>query len=90
VAALEIHIGQGAFDAVLANNSYPTKNKGERTEYVLPPTDPDPILQRYATQWADLTDAERPWRHDPHKLAQALLALYGANRAYSIDRSNGH
>ena len=25
---------------------------------------------------ADLTDEERPWRHDPKKLAQALLVLY--------------
>ncbi len=33
---LERHIGQGVFQAVLANNSYPSKNKGERTHYVLP------------------------------------------------------
>ena len=34
------------------------------------------IYQRYQMRDVDLTDAERPWRHDPKKLAQALLAVY--------------
>jgi uncharacterized cofD-like protein len=76
VTALEAHIGQGVFDAVLANNSYPSKNAGERTHYVLPGPEKHAIYQRYAVQFADLTDTDRPWRHDAVKLAQALLALY--------------
>jgi uncharacterized cofD-like protein len=76
ITALERHIGLGVFHAVLANNSYPSKNKGEHTHYVLPSTDDDPAHQRYQVYWADLTDVERPWRHDSTKLAQALLATY--------------
>ncbi len=76
VLALEAHIGRGVFDAVLANNSYPSKKAGPNTHYVLPVGDDHPITQRYKVQFADLTDAERPWRHDPEKLAQALFALY--------------
>jgi uncharacterized cofD-like protein len=74
VAALEAHIGRGMFDTVLANNSYPTKNAGENTHYVK--LDPDTIAPCYKVSLADLTDENRPWRHDPDKLAQALLALY--------------
>jgi len=76
IAALESHIGPGAFDAVLANNSQPTRNKGERTRYVLPDPPDHAIYARYRVELADLTDPARPWRHDPTKLAKALLALY--------------
>jgi hypothetical protein len=34
------------------------------------------LRQRYHIHLADLTDENRPWRHDPDKLAQALLAMY--------------
>jgi uncharacterized cofD-like protein len=76
VTALEAHIGRGVFDAVLANNSYPSKNAGERTHYVLPTAETDGIHQRYDVREVDLTDVDRPWRHDPGKLAYALLTLY--------------
>jgi len=76
VRALEAHIGRKVFDAVVANNHYPTQNAGEQTRYVQPGLDADAVLQRYTIHMADLTDSERPWRHDPKKLAQALLALY--------------
>ena len=74
--ALEKHIGQGVFDVVLANNSFPSKNAGPNTRYVLPSSPTDRALQRYQLHLADLTDSERPWRHDPEKLAKTLLALY--------------
>jgi uncharacterized cofD-like protein len=76
IAALERHVGQDVFDAVLANNSYPSKNKGKHTHYVLPSANDDPVHLRYQVLWADLTDPERPWRHDSIKLAQALLAAH--------------
>lgn len=76
VLALEHHVGRNVFDAVIANNSYPTKNKGEHTTYVLPAQDKPAIQQRYNLKWADLTDEKRPWRHDPTKLVQVLLDLY--------------
>ena len=74
VRALEAHVGSDVFRAVLANNRYPTKNAGENTHYVQP--DVASIAERYDVLWADLTDAEQPWRHDPQKLAQALLGAY--------------
>jgi uncharacterized cofD-like protein len=78
VHALEAHVGRGAFDAVLANDNYPNQNAGERTHYVLPTSANHPIYQRYTMHMTELTDSERPWRHDPNKLAQALIALYNA------------
>lgn len=76
VLALEKHIGRGVFNAVLANNNYPSQNAGENTHYVLPTSDNHPIYQRYRVFMAELNDFERPWRHDPGKLAQALFAIY--------------
>lgn len=78
VLVLEAHIGRGVFDAVLANNSYPSKNAGEHTHYVLPTPEGHPLHQRYRVHVADLTDVERPWRHDPKKLALALLTMVSA------------
>lgn len=75
IRALEAHVGGGVFRTVIANNHYPTQNAGENTRYVRPAAS-DPITQRYDVQWADLTDAEQPWRHDPQKLTQALFAAY--------------
>lgn len=73
VMALERHIGRGVFQLVLANNAYPEQNAGENTRYVLPAPDNHEILQRYEVRYTDLTDAARPWRHDPNKLAAAIL-----------------
>lgn len=87
VLALENHIGRGVFQAVLANNRMPTRNAGV-TRYVQMSLDHE-ILQRYHVRYTDLTDEQRPWRHDPQKLAQALLNLYelrqmGVNNYQSI------
>lgn len=80
VLALERHIGRGVFQAVLANNAYPTLNAGSNTRYVenVPPN--HEILQRYEVRYTDLTDSEQPWRHDPVKLARALLTLSDAEK----------
>jgi hypothetical protein len=32
-------------------------------------------LQRYEVRYTDLTDVDRPWRHDPQKLVAAILQL---------------
>jgi len=72
VLALEQHIGRGIFQLILANNATPTVNAGN-TCYVLSiPTGHD-ILQRYEVRYTDLVDERRPWRHNPQKLAGALL-----------------
>jgi len=77
VLALEKHIGRGVFQAVIANNSYPEQNAGANTLYVSPSPQHHEIHQRYEVRYTDLTDSERPWRHDPLKLAQAILSLTG-------------
>ncbi len=74
IIALEKHIGRGVFHAVLANNVYPSRNAGV-TRYVMPAADNHEILQRYEVRYTDLCDAQRPWRHDPKKLAIAILDL---------------
>jgi hypothetical protein len=53
----------------------PTQNAGENTHYVTPAPTNHEILQRYEVHYADLTDWEKPWRHDPQKLAKTLLKL---------------
>ena len=80
VMALERHIGRGIFQGVLANDATPTLNAGINTYYVQTSPLEHQILQRYEVLYTDLTDPERPWRHDPHKLAEALLRLYGVDK----------
>jgi 2-phospho-L-lactate transferase/gluconeogenesis factor (CofD/UPF0052 family) len=72
VEALEKHIGKNVIDIVLANNIYPTQ-KNEATKYVLLPPENHPILESYKFVLADLTEDERPWRHDSVKLTTNLL-----------------
>ncbi len=76
VEAIEKHLGRGVFDAVLSNNRYPSKNAGEHTHYVLPAGEAEAANPRYQWHAADLVDRDRPWRHDPDKLARALLSIY--------------
>jgi uncharacterized cofD-like protein len=75
VLAMEKHIGRGVFRVVLANNAYPSHNAGENTRYVPPAPPNHEIVQRYEVVYTDLVNTDRPWRHDPQKLAQAILAL---------------
>jgi len=77
VMALETHIGRGVFQIVLANNATPRENAGVNTHYVSATPPEHEISQRYQIMYADLTDPQRPWRHDPGKLALALLRLRG-------------
>ncbi|MGJ3240448.1 MAG: gluconeogenesis factor YvcK family protein [Anaerolineae bacterium] len=75
VMALERHIGRGVFQAVIANDFYPQENAGQNTHYVAQVPKNHEILQRYDVYTTDLTDYDRPWRHDTHKLATAILSL---------------
>lgn len=81
VMAMEKHIGRGVFQAVIANDIYPVQNAGKNTRYVKKAPQQHEIAQRYEIYYADLVDVERPWRHDPHKLARAILQVcnHGAN-----------
>ncbi|GAB5489978.1 MAG: YvcK family protein [Phototrophicaceae bacterium] len=75
IMAMERHIGRGVFQAVIANNVYPDENAGRNTLYVRPAPEKHEILQRYDVHYTDLTDHERPWRHDTYKLATAILKV---------------
>ncbi|MDL1901383.1 uridine diphosphate-N-acetylglucosamine-binding protein YvcK [Anaerolineae bacterium CFX9] len=81
IIALEKHLGRGVFQLVLANNAYPVENAGEFTHYVSPVPDHHEVLQRYEVRYVDLVDNERPWRHDPQKLAVAILSFGHAERS---------
>lgn len=76
VHALEKHVGRNLFDAVIANNHFPTQNTGENTHFVDPAQREDDVTSRYRLIYADLTDSQYPWRHDPAKLAQVLQNTY--------------
>lgn len=80
VLALEQHIGRGVFQLVLANDHHPVENAGRNTHYVTAAPDHHEIMQRYAVLYTDLVDDERPWRHDPVKLAAAVLHVSETER----------
>jgi uncharacterized cofD-like protein len=75
VAVLEDHLGRDFIDVVLCNDTYPPLDGSSRTQYVPFSDDDRARLTHYTLIAADLTDSAHPWRHDPYKLAQALLKL---------------
>jgi uncharacterized cofD-like protein len=81
ILALERHIGSGLIDVVLANNHFPSLNAGENTHYVRPAPQEYEVTRHYQIVYADLTDVQHPWRHDPTKLAQALQEVYANYQA---------
>ena len=75
VEALENHIGEAVIDVVLANNAYP-EHPDVASEYVQPAASDHAIYERYHVVMTDLTDNQRPWRHDSQKLMTQLLQVY--------------
>lgn len=75
IQAIDEHVGNGIIDIMIVNNHFPTENAGPNTIYVEAPSPKHPIHQHYRLIYADLTDNERPWRHDPEKLRTLLLQL---------------
>jgi len=73
VAALEAHVGQGLFPVVLANGNLDVDLDAPPGVRLVPVDFPPDARYRVIT--ADLVDPAHPWRHDSHKLAQALLRL---------------
>jgi uncharacterized cofD-like protein len=74
IQAIERHTGPGLFPAVLANNNF---------DYSLPADWPmtqvalaTPVNTDYLVITADVVNEQRPWRHDPAKLARALITWY--------------
>jgi uncharacterized cofD-like protein len=80
VRAIERHVGAGLFDLVLANSQMDVpwdeipKEVGELVRWDGQPIPP------YAVVAMDMIDERMPWRHDPEKLAQALMVLFERSR----------
>ena len=70
--ALELHTGGGLFDIVLVNDQFEGKLR-PGVEWVRVEED---LEEDYLLYRADLADELRPGRHDPQKLAQAIMDLY--------------
>jgi uncharacterized cofD-like protein len=74
VTALERHIGRGMVDVVIANNFINSSfMPPEGVDMVLPESTLHKSIARVVQ--ADVADGEHPWRHDPPKLADAVLKL---------------
>jgi uncharacterized cofD-like protein len=73
VRALRQHVGMDLFSVVLANNTFiGPAPPGSGVQWVRPP-EPEPKDYRLVAR--DLVDRQYPWRHDPNKLAHALMEL---------------
>ncbi|WP_376791725.1 uridine diphosphate-N-acetylglucosamine-binding protein YvcK [Thermoflexus sp.] len=76
VQAIERHVGPGLFELVLVNSRTDvlwTEIPGEVGDLVR--WDGRPIPP-YTVVAMDVIDERMPWRHDPEKLARALMALF--------------
>jgi uncharacterized cofD-like protein len=74
VNAIERHVGSHLFQCVLAHDQvrYPVP----QTPNLTPVGSSFPASAGYEIIIADLIDEQRPWRHDPCKLAHSLMARY--------------
>ncbi len=74
VAAIEGHIGSGLIDVVIANNHVAVDFQPPQGVDIIQPEPTLPNSSAKVVQ-ADVADDEFPWRHDPAKLAAAVLKL---------------
>ncbi|MCO6451432.1 MAG: YvcK family protein [Caldilineales bacterium] len=74
VQAIFQHAGRGVFHYVLANSVIDEKTPaGPNSEWVqLPKEQP----AGYRLVASDLRDKDRPWRHDPNRVAHAIMRIY--------------
>jgi uncharacterized cofD-like protein len=76
VDALRQHVGEEMITAVVANETFPgSRPPGAGVDWVHLP-DREAVDYQLITH--DLVDQRYPWRHDSHKLAQALMEAIGA------------
>ncbi len=90
VNVLEGHIGRDVIDVVICNDSFPPTDPAWNCNYV-PCNEKDHTrMSRYQVIDADLTDNERPWRHDPAKLARAIFSAVAPSAALTpLSRRRG-
>jgi len=80
--AIERHMGPDVIDRVLANNNFaPALLDSWHVTFVRPEVAAEARLDRCALITADLVDVSRPTRHDPAKLAPAVVSLWRENGA---------
>jgi uncharacterized cofD-like protein len=74
VQAIEHHVSSDLFAIVLTNSNF---DHPLLTDWALTPvTIATPVGSNYQVFASDVVDEQRPWRHDPAKLARVLMALY--------------
>jgi uncharacterized cofD-like protein len=73
VQVIERHVGLGLFSYVLANNNldHPLPADWGLTPVAIV----TPVDASYEVFVADVVDEQRPWRHDPSKLALVLMTM---------------
>ena len=72
---LRQHVGDEMITTVVANQTFTgSRPPGAGVDWVRLP---DPETVDYQLLTYDLVDRQYPWRHDSHKLAQALMAAIG-------------
>lgn len=77
VRTIENHVGHGLFDYVLANSRLDVSLPADWNTAVVRPGGEGAVRL-----WsADVVDVERPWRHDPAKLAKELLRIQTESKA---------
>jgi len=74
VEALQRHVGRDVFHYVLVNDNFNVKlDPHSDTKFVSLDYEAD---GGYRVVPADVIDPQRPWRHDPQKLARNLMGFY--------------
>lgn len=80
---LRLHAGE-AFTTVLANDAYdPATPPSLNVQWVTLPAEDEAIDYRLFK--ADLTDPQRPWRHDPQKVAARVMEIYETLRHETLE-----
>ena len=72
IRALEGHVGEDLFDVILCNDNY-DGDVGPNSQWVIVD---EKTLSDTRTHCADLTEENRPWRHDSLKLAQVIMDIF--------------
>ena len=79
VRAIYNHVGEGLFDYVLVNDNMEVQKPTNWNAEMVKPT----VDGTYHAWSADLVDADKPWRHDPKKLAQSIMSIYASHQKRS-------
>lgn len=82
VRAIYAHVGQSFFDYVLANDNMEVKTPENWKAQMVSPTSDG----TYRLWEADLVDAQKPWRHDPDKLARSIIDIHSDDQSQKRGR----